>query len=340
MTQADDPPGRLLQLIAAGWAAQALRAAVELGLPETMDTRARPVDELGQAAGCDLAALRRLLRALVTLEVCREPAPDRFVLTELGAHLRRDHPHSLHAWTQWWGGNLWPLWPHLAESVRTGQSARTRLAGTRGFEHLAVQGSDGALFHRAMAELAALVADRLATAWDFAAARCVVDVGGGSGAVLAAVLRAHPALRGVLLEQAHALPEARATLAAAGLAARCEVLEGDFFAQVPTGADVYILKSVLHDWPDDDAVRILQSCARAMRPASRLLVVERVLPRRAAPTAQGRDLARSDLTMLLAHGAGERTAAQLRALLVQAGLRAGRRRVLGLTMSVIEAGPR
>lgn len=335
----DDDAGAttLLRQIAAGWVSQALHATVELGLPELLGEHSRTTAELAAHSACDRQALEQLLRALVAAGICHEEAPQRYALTAVGAHLRPDHPRSLAHWTRWWGRNLWPLWPELGASVRSGESARARLLGTQGFEHLQHDDESARLFHTALAELARLVADRVADLDCFVTARHLVDVGGGHGEILAAVLGRHRQLRATLLDQAHALPLAQARLDGAGVLDRSDLVAGDFFESVPAGADIYLLKSVLHDWADEPSIQILRNCRQALtRADARLLVVERVLPDRMQATAEHQDLARSDLTMLLAHGAGERRLADFTGLFAAAGLRLQTVRPLGLTMSVLE----
>lgn len=236
---ADHVPA-LLDQIAGGWMAQALRAAVELELAEHLAAGPRTANQLAHTTGCNAAALRQLLRALVTLEICRETTPDVFALTARGEHLRADHAHSLRAWIVWWDTHLWPLWAELGYSVRTGASARAKLLGTQGFEHLAHDPQAAAIFHQALTELARLVSRRVVDNWDFSTARHVVDVGGGHGELIAAVLQNHPNLSGTMLEQAHALAGARAHLDALGLLDRCALIEGDFFARIPAHGDVYL----------------------------------------------------------------------------------------------------
>lgn len=340
-THQQDAATALLQQIAAGWVSQALHAAVELGLPELLGEQARTAAELAADSASEARPLEQLLRALVAVGVCDEVAPQRYALTATGAHLRLDHPRSLAHWTRWWGRNLWPLWPELGATVRSGESARVRLLGTQGFEHLQQDEESARLFHAALAELARLVADRVADLDCFATAQHVIDVGGGHGEILAAVLGRHRGLRATLLDQAHALPFAHARLDGAGVLKRSELVAGDFFESVPGGADLYLLKSVLHDWADEPAVQILRRCRDALtRDGARLLVIERVLPDRMQSSAEHQDLARSDLTMLLAHGAGERRLADFERLFDAAGLCLERVRPLGLTMSVLDLAAR
>jgi orsellinic acid C2-O-methyltransferase len=318
---ADAPASaRLLELINASWTTQAICAAVELRLPDLLAAGPCRVEALAEASGCHPEALARLLRGLSSLDLCRERAGS-FELTPMGALLRADVPDSLRAWAIHCGKYLWPAWGRLAESVRTGTSDRRRATGTDDFGHLEHDSDAAAVFNRAMVEITRLIAQEVTRVVDFSRMVRVVDVGGGYGELLAAILVAHPRLHGVLFDLPHAVDAASAPLAQAGVAARCEVAAGSFFESIPAGADAYLLKSVLHNWDDERCALILRNCRRAAHPRSRLLVVERVVPERVGTAARDRAIARSDLNMLVARGGRERTEAAYRSLLGAAGFR-------------------
>ena len=215
------------------------------------------------------------------------------------------------------------------------------LTGTDGFDHLAQDPQAAGVFNKGLAELTTLTADSIVAAYDFSTLRHVVDVGGGYGQLLAAILRAHPGVRGTLFDLPHAIDGARAFLTQAGVINRCELVAGDFFESLPAGADAYLLKSVIHDWPDERARAILQNCRRAMtRAGARLLLAERVLPERLTSSAQHRALARTDLSMLVTHAAAERSEADFRGLLDASGYYVTRIVTGSLAFSVIEAAAR
>jgi SAM-dependent methyltransferase len=199
-------------------------------------------------------------------------------------------------------------------------SGRQRLPGHSGYSHLEANSEAAAVFNLAMVQLTRLVAVAVATACDFSKAQRFVDVGGGYGELLVAcMLRARSDATGILLEMGHAVAGARTHLHDAGLAGRAAAQEGDFFVGIPAGADVYLLKAVLHNWDDARCDAILANVKRAMAPDARLVVVERVLPERMAPTAAHRAVARSDLNMLVGLGGRERTQGELTARLRAAG---------------------
>jgi len=332
-----DSTSDLLNLIAGSWTSDALAAAVELNLPDLLASGARTAADLADATQCEPGALARLLRALVAIDVCVEEAGGAFAITPMGARLREDHPQSLHFWSIYWAHSMRPLWSHLSESVRTGQSVRKALTGFDGFERQQRDPAAAALFNKTMVELTRLVASDVARSYDFTAVRTVVDIGGGYGELMIDVLRQAPQLKGTLFDLPHAIDGAQRSLAEADLSARCDCVAGDFFECVPPEADLYILKSILHDWPDDRARTILENCRRAMPLGARLLIVERMRPDRAHSCETHRQIARSDLAMLLGLGSQERSETEFHELLASAGFAVVRVDSVALAFSLIEA---
>lgn len=227
----------------------------------------------------------------------------------------------------------------MAECVRSGESVRKRTRGIDGFDHLQEDRDAALLFNRAMVSLTTSVASALMQAMDFCGSERVVDVGGGLGGLVAGILRAHPKMRGVLFDLSHATQTAGALLAQCDVAERCEVVTGSFFDSVPSGADVYLLKSILHDWDDVQCAVILANCRHAMGPRSRLLVIERMMPEQMAVSLRDQGIARSDLNMLIGTGGRERTQEQFRAMLQATGLRATRLIALSEGYAAYESVP-
>jgi hypothetical protein len=221
--------------------------------------------------------------------------------------------------------------------VQSGRSARELATGRSGYAHLEADPEAAAVFNASMVELTAVFAGELARVVDFSAVRHVIDVGGGYGELLAGILCAHPALRGTLFDLPHALSGARARLHQAGVVDRCEFVGGDFFESVPGGGDLYLLKSVLHNWDDEKCGVILRRCRQSMRHGARLVLVERVLPERMRSCAADRTVARADLNMLIGVGGRERSRAELAALLGVAGFTMMQLVPTPLELSVIEA---
>ncbi len=333
-----DLRAQALALINASWTTQAISAAVQVGLPDGLSDGPQSVLALAQRTSCHAASLMRLLRALASVGIVVQAEDGRFALTELGTLLRPDARGSLAAWAEFCGTYSWTAWSQLADCVRSGMSVRKRAGRAGGFQHLDEDDKAASLFNCAMANLTGSVAATFVDAVDLVGVQSIVDVGGGFGELLAAVLRAHPMMRGVLFDMAHATQAVSVRLHEAGVAERCEVVTGSFFDAVPAGADAYLLKSILHDWDDEHCSLILAQCARAMRPNARLMIVERMMPEHFLVSASDQAIARSDLNMLVGPGGCERTHGQYRSLLKAAGLRSANPLALSGGLSVLSAG--
>jgi precorrin-6B methylase 2 len=329
----------LLRLVNGSWATQAIAVAAELGLADLLAEGTRNPDQLARATGCHAPSLHRLLRALASLGLCEELEDGTFGPSVLGSLLTSEAPMSLRGMAIY-GRYKWPVWGNLLHSVRTGACANALAHGAPVFEHLERDAASAQIFHRAMTETTRLIARAVVSAYDFRGFRRIVDIGGGYGEMLGAILRACPSARGVLLDLPAALEGARRNLEQAGLALRCELVAGDFFESVPGGADCYLLKRVIHDWEDDRATAILRCCRDAMPAGAKLLLVEQIMPERIATSPAHQDAARMDLHMLLMVGGRERTADQYRRVLDAAGLGMGAIVPAALNVCVIEAVPR
>jgi hypothetical protein len=323
-----------LRLLLTGFrVSAALSVAAELGLSDELAAGPRDVGDLAAAVGADEDSLLRLLRALVTVGAYAE-GPDRvFTSTPLGDGLRSDVPGTLRPLARMFqDGALWAAWGHLGHSVRTGENAFEALHGVDVWAHRRAHPERNEVFNQAMAAQSAAAAAAVVAAYDFSGAASVVDVGGGQGALLEAVLAANPALVGTVFDQAHALPAAAPTTASPSVARRWRTRAGSFFEEVPA-ADAYLLKLVLHDWPDDECVQILRTCRRSLIAGGSVLVVETVLDR----PGQEQFAAFSDLNMLVLPGGRERTERQYTALLDAAGLRLAAVHHTTGRLSVLEA---
>ena len=332
-----DLGARVLALINANWTTQAISAAVQLGLPEGLSDGPLSVLALAERTSCHAPSLLRLLRALASVGIVVQAEDGRFALTEMGTLLSTEARGSLAAWAEFCGTHSWTAWGQLSDCVRSGQSVRKRAGHAEAFQHLEEDPEAASLFNRAMVSLTGSIAATVVDAVDFAGVQRLVDVGGGVGELLAAVLRAHPLMRGVLFDMAHATQAAGVRLREAGVAERCEVVTGSFFDAVPAGADAYLLKSILHDWDDEHCSLVLAQCARAMQTHARLLIVERMLPEHVSVSAHDQAIARSDLNMLVGPGGCERTHEQYCSLLKASGLRPTDLRALSGGFSVLDA---
>ena len=325
----------LLQLASGSWIGQAVHVAAKLGIADLLEDGPKSPATLAEATGAHAGTLHRLLRALASLGVFAEDADGRFALTSLAEGLRTNAPGSLRAYAIMMGEDWhWRAWGDLLNSVRTGQPAFEHVFGCHMFSYFgehpeAARVFDAAMTSRTGQETAAVIA-----AYEWPASATIVDVGGGQGALLAAILARNPDVHGVLFDMPHVIAAARGLIEEAGLADRCELAAGAFFQRVPAGGDLYLLKRVVHDWDDERASAILRSCRAAMGDRSRLLVIEHALPPGNAPS-WGKLL---DLQMLvLTPGGRERDEAGFRALLASTGLRLERIIPAGPTASLIEA---
>ena len=296
---------------------QALAVAAALGVADLLAGGPRAIDDLAAATATHPDALYQLLRALAAEGVFHEGDGRVFALTPLAEGLRSDAPDSVRDWAIFAGEptNL-GAWGDLLHSVRTGENAFRHIYGVDIWTYRQRDPDLSASFDRAMTALSRPETVVLA-AYDIGRFHRVVDVAGGNGVFLAAILAKHPALHGVLFDQPSVVAGAAALLARAGVADRCERVGGSFFEAVPPGGDAYLLKSILHDWEDDDCRRILRTVRAAMAPGTPLLIVERDLGR---PNERS-DAKFIDLTMLVAPGGRERTAAEYAALVESAGFR-------------------
>ncbi|MDE3097391.1 MAG: methyltransferase [Chloroflexota bacterium] len=335
MPQRDDA-AELMRLVNGYQASQAIHVAATLGIADLLKDEPRTSDELAVATGTQPRPLYRLLRALAALGILREAEGQRFTLTPMGAGLRSDAANPAGPWAAFIGTPAhWQAWGDLLHSVRTGGSAFRHVHGTDPWTHRAQRPAESAVFDRAMTGLSRRAADAVIAAYDFGRFGRIVDVGGGQGALLAAVLAAHPAAHGVLFDQPHVVSGAADVLRAAGVEARCEVVAGCFFEAIPEGGDAYVLKSILHDWDDDTATAILRTCRRAMAPGGALIVIERVI----APPNEAAEAKLSDLNMLAMLGAQERTREEFAQLFTGAGFRLADVTATGDVVSVIEGAP-
>jgi O-methyltransferase domain/Dimerisation domain len=329
------PQGVLLRMLTGYWTSQALYVAARLRIADLLAEGPRGSAELAQATGTHERALYRLLRALASEGVFVEGPDGCFGLTPLAACLRSDVPGSQWASAVMAGEEHFRAWADLLHSVRTGQTAFEHVYGKPIFDYLAEHPDQAQVFDAAMTGIHGAETQAMLAAYDFAPFHTLVDVGGGNGSVLSAVLQRYPALHGVLFDRPHVVERARANLTAAGVAARCRTVGGSFFTSVPEGGDAYLMRHILHDWDDAQALSILRACRQAMAATARLLVVECVIPPGNEPFF-GKFL---DVNMLAIPGGLERTAAEYRDLFAAGGFRLARIVPTRLEVSVLEGEP-
>jgi hypothetical protein len=298
-----------------------VHVAAQLGLADLLADGPRGAEDLAAAAGAHAPSLARLVRALAALGVVAEETDGRVGLTPLGEPLRSDVPGSVRDPIRFLVGDwFWRSWGDLLYSVRTGEPAFDRAFGMSNFEYWERHPEVGAVHDAFFTAMSRNTTAPLVAAYDFSGFGTIVDVGGSTGLLLAAVLVAYPGARGILFDAPHVVAGAAPVLTEVGVADRCAVVGGDVFAAVPPGADAYILKHVIHDWDDARAAAILKQCREAMAPGAMVLLIEQVLPERLEAGAAARRAAGLDLQMLvLTPGGRERTAEEFRALLGKAG---------------------
>jgi O-methyltransferase domain/Dimerisation domain len=331
-------PFRVSRLISSLWIPTAIHAAAALGVAEVLADGPRSSAEVARAVGAHPGALRRLLRALVVLELCKQTEDDAFELTELGACLREGVRDSVRSWALLWGGpTTMHAWGRLVDCVRTGDPVPTLEGRGSTFDELARDPARLADFNRSMVEMTKPIAGAIPLAYDFSGIRTIVDVGGGHGQLLPPILAQHADMKGIVFDLPHCRDGALRIFEKTRLAERCEFVGGSFFEAVPAGADAYILKSVIHDWDDDRAAAILRTCRAAMHGGSRVLLVEPVASTRMGTSPFDHMVASADMNMLVVAGGKERTEAEFRALLEAAGLRLTRVVPTIAMLSVIEA---
>jgi hypothetical protein len=284
--------------------------------------------------GADQGALYRLVRALSTVGIFEESEPGHFRSTPMSELLRRDHPRSVAGWSAFVGRSYhWATWGDLHATVTTGDNAMMRRYGEDVWQYRATRPEETEIFNAAMAALSRRVASAIAAAYDFSQFSVIVDVGGADGSLLAAILGVHLRPRGIVFDLPYVVAGAGAVLEAAGIRARCTTAAGSYLDAVPSGADAYIVKSVLMDHSGDECRRVLRAIRSAMHSGSRLLVIEQVVGR----SSDTRGPAFSDLNMLVTTGGRLRLWEEWETLITSAGLTVGQVIATGSPFSIIEA---
>ena len=328
------PPAAMMGLITGYWISQAVGVVAQLGVADLLSDGPRSNDEIAQAVRAEPQPMFRVLRLLTSLGVFEEVAPRTFGLTPLGDTLRSDAPDSVRnfAITETLPGH-WLPWGRLLDSVRTGRPMTYETLGMSLFDWYAQNPDEANYFNAAMGNLSALAAAELVRVFDFSTVRTVADIGGAHGVLLAAILAANPTARGILFDLPHVVATARDAIDAQGLSERCELVSGDFFDTVPGGADLHLLKQIIHDWDDDQATQLLRNCHHALNTNGKILLVEMVIPPNNLPSpAQA-----MDLNMLVVAGGRERTEDEYRQLFQAAGFRLERIIPTHSPFNVIEA---
>jgi hypothetical protein len=325
----------LMQLGTGHFVASALQVVVRLGIPARIADAALTAAELAIATGVQEDSLYRVLRALASVGLFDETSPRRFKLTEAGQALRPDVPGNMHDMALWVTSPFhFRVYAEMMHSVRTGQPAAEKVTGMPVFEYFPRDPELSEIFNNAMTTFSNQVIPAALEAYDFSGIDLLVDVAGGHGAVLTAVLQQYPKMRGVLFDLDHVIAGAGRRIAAAGVSDRLEIEAGNFFTKVTPGADAYIMKHIIHDWDDERALRILENIRTAMgAKRARVILLESVIPPGNSPDF-GKII---DLEMLMMPGGKERTADEFAKLFAEAGFKLTKIVPTGSPLSVIEA---
>lgn len=317
---ADAPPPEaiLMQMLSGALLQQAICVAAKLGIADLLAAKSQTVAELASTTKTHEASLYRVLRALAGAGIFAETATHTFGLTPLATVLRSDVPNSIRNFAILMGEDwLWQNCGELMHSVTTGGPAQNHVHGMGSFEFFTQNAAAGAVFNRAMTSLSQAAVPAIVESCDFSAVRKLVDIAGGHGLLLAEILKANPHMQGVLFDLPSVIEGAGALLEKEGVRSRVELASGDFFKAVPTGADAYVMKHIIHDWDDERSIRILRNIGTAMNQGGKVLIVEMVIPEGNEPSPAKA----MDLQMLVMESGKERTRDEYRSLLEAAGFR-------------------
>jgi DNA-binding transcriptional ArsR family regulator len=328
------PPAAMLEMISNAWAAQAVTAAADLRIADALANGPLSVGELSDAVDADPDTVSRLLRALIGRGVFRQLRDGRYALNPLADTLRSDSEVSMRGVARFLGAPQHrEHWSNLTTAIRTRRAVVSDMRGKPIFEYLAEDKEYDEIFNVAMTSASELAIPSVIASYDFSRYSTIVDVAGGHGRLLAAILNATPKARGILFDQPHVVAGATPLLKQHRVADRVRVAEGSFFEAIAEGGDAYVLKHIVHDWPDDQAVQILRNVRKAAGIGKHVLLVEMVLP------DHDREFLGNllDLEVLVEFDSRERTAAGYAELLDRAGFRMTRVVETASPYSVVEA---
>ena len=335
-SQALPPHVQLIQMGTASWIAAVVYAAAKLGIADHLAAEPRSAVELAGTTRTHAPSLHRLMRTLAGLGILTERDAQRFALTPLGEALKTGAPGSARATLMaFCAPSLWHSWEEIIYSLETGKTGFEKAWGMPVFEYFAQHFEEASYFSEAMVGFHGAEPPAVARAYDFSRVKTIVDIGGATGNMLAAILSHHAAPRGILFDRPHVVRDAPALLKARGVEERVTIEPGDFFERVPAGGDIYLLSHIIHDWNEDQCLTILGHCRNVIKPDGLLLIVETVLPTGDTPH-QGKV---QDMVMMVIPGGQERTEAEYASLLGMAGFRLSRVVPTESVVSVVEAVP-
>jgi len=323
----------MLQIISGFWISRAVYVIGKLGIPDLLQSGPKTAEELAASTKTHAPSLFRILRALVSVGVLNSAEGGRFAQTPLSETLVTDAPGSL----RWFavselGQEHYPAWGNLMHSVKTGEIAFDNFFGADIWKYFQQNPEDAAVFNNSMSNVTAAVNEAITSLYDFSQFGTLVDVGGGHGGLITAILQKNPGLKGILFDAPQVIEGARPKIEAAGLADRLDTVAGDFFKSVPEGGDAYIMKWIIHDWDDEKSNTILRNIRNRMQPNSKLILVDCVVPETDEPQF-------IDLNMLVMTGGKERTEKEFAQILEAAGFKLLRVISTDMPHSIVEAEP-
>ncbi len=326
----------LRELVGSMRVTQLIYVAAKLGIADLLKDGSKSVDELASKVGAHPRALYRVLRALASRGVFAEVGDRQFELTALAEPLQDRVPGSVRTWAIMNGEEgFWKSWGDLLNCVKTGDTPFNHVFGMGRWEYLTRNAEAGTIFNKAMSAMAEQTVNAVVEAFDFSGVNRVVELGGGRGVLIAAILKRHPHVQGVLTDLPAVTNEARAFIESEGLEDRCEIIGGDYFESVPSGADIYILKGIIEDEEDDGVVALLKNCRRAMGNHARLMVLDWIMSPHGSPSRTNM----RDVQMMVLTGGLERTKEEHRALFEKAGFKVNRILPTRSELSIIEGVP-
>ncbi|MBI3839361.1 MAG: methyltransferase [Planctomycetia bacterium] len=325
----------LASMMTGYWVSQAIYVAAKLALPDLLKNGPQTAEQLAASTKTQPAALYRLLRGLASVGLLREDEHRRFAITPTAEPLASDAPNSQRSLAIMMGEEHFACWGELLYSIRTGQSAFEKIFGEPIFNYLSKRPPQAQIFDEAMVGVHGRETGAMLDAYDLSAIGTLADVGGGNGSLLRGALEKYPTMRGMLCDLPGVVDRARPLIAAAGLADRVQTIPTDFFAAIPAGADAYLMRHIIHDWNDEQSLKILRNVRRTIGPAGRLLLVESVIP----PGNDPSFAKLLDLNMLVIPGGKERTETEYRELYLTAGFRLSGITPTWADVSVIEGRP-
>lgn len=336
-SQGIHPSFGILEIIEGAWLASAVQLAMRLGIADLLEEGPQSVQALAEKTGTHKESLYRLLRALAGKGIFEESTnpPEVFAQSALSSALCSDRPDSIYLMTRMFG-EPWQrqIWDGLEQSIRTGTSGFGHVHGMEIWQYLSENPEAKRTFNLGMTSFSGMVNEPIARAYDFAPYQKIVDLGGGHGSLLSTVLRTYPTVQGVLFDLPMVIEEAQKRVDPA-LQGRYELVSGSFFQEIPTGAHLYMMKQVLHDWEDKECVAILQKCREAMQVNGRVLVADRVI---LSPEEDHFSSFNKlwDLLMLTVVGGRERTRAEFARIFEAAGFSLTRVITTGTPISLVE----